>query len=112
MFFFVLAEGKISNGDFEQYAAPFGKSTIDLLNQLSPSTVFEDDLDPAELRRLNLPEIYSLQGFGPMNVPSFRAAPQSYRFEDLMSTSFLRGDPVDLEGAFSRRSTLLIQLFK
>ncbi|EUB62740.1 hypothetical protein EGR_02536 [Echinococcus granulosus] len=98
--------GKLSDSEILEFAPPLSKSTIDFLNSLV-GTISSDHAPVEDLSKVDLPELFALQGFLPMGIPAFKNSYQSGPYVDLMPHSFFDGDP-DVQAAYFRNRVSLI----
>nr|CUU97499.1 hypothetical transcript [Hymenolepis microstoma] len=97
----------LSNKEVLKFAPPLCEDVINVLNSLakvSKPTPRED----VDLEKINLPEIYALQGFEPIGIPAFSGLFQSGPYEELMPASFFSQDEEVLADQHRKRVSFLI----
>ncbi|VUZ50354.1 unnamed protein product [Hymenolepis diminuta] len=95
----------LSDKEVLKFAPPLCEDVVNVLNSLakvSKSTPRQD----ADLEKVNLPEIFALQGFEPIGVPAFSCLFQSGPYEELLPASFFCQDEELLADQHRKRISL------
>lgn len=95
----------LSDKEVLKFAPPLCEEVVNVLNSLakvSKSTPRQD----ADLEKVNLPEIFALQGFEPIGVPAFSSLFQSGPYEELLPASFFCQDEELLADQHRKRISL------
>ncbi|VDK21480.1 unnamed protein product [Taenia asiatica] len=110
-FFTETGNGKLSNSEIFEFAPPLSKSTVDFLNSLV-SIISPDHVPVEDLSKVDLPELFALQGFLPMGIPAFKDSYQPGPYIDLMPHSFFDGDTETQATYFRDRVSLLVDALR
>ncbi|KAL5969828.1 Protein SMG7 [Taenia solium] len=110
-FFTETENGKLSNSEVFEFAPPLSKSTVNFLNSLV-SIISPDHVPVEDLSKVDLPELFALQGFLPMGIPAFKNSYQSGPYIDLIPHSFFDGDTETQATYFRDRVSLLVDALR
>ncbi|KAL5108168.1 Protein SMG7 [Taenia crassiceps] len=98
---------KLSDSEILEFAPPLSKSAVDFLNSLI-SVIPSKHVPVEDLSKVDLPELFALQGFIPMGIPAFKNSYQSGPYIDLMPHSFFDGDADTQATYYHQRVSLLV----
>ncbi|VDO09784.1 unnamed protein product [Rodentolepis nana] len=97
----------LSNMEVLKFAPPLCEDVVNVLNSLAKVSKSSPRVD-VDLEKVNLPEIYALQGFEPIGIPAFSGLFQSGPYEELMPASFFCQDEEVLADQHRKRISFLI----